>query len=84
MPESEKQLMPGNVNVEHFRLLSEISRINSERVLLALELHFVNGLTRKEACYRTGVSISTMSVKVRQLQEVNRIVFELFKNQVNY
>ncbi|EGB0328387.1 TPA: PapB/FocB family fimbrial expression transcriptional regulator [Salmonella enterica subsp. enterica serovar Poona] len=70
-------LLPGKVHKEHFLLLAEISRINSERILLALELFLVKGLTRQQACNISGISQSCLSVKLRQMQDISRTVMML-------
>ncbi|EBD6270327.1 transcriptional regulator [Salmonella enterica] len=71
-------LLPGQVHIEHFRLLADISHINSERILLALELFLVKGLTRQQACNMAGISQSCLSVKVRQMQDISRTVMQLY------
>ncbi|EAA8634478.1 transcriptional regulator [Salmonella enterica subsp. enterica] len=71
-------LFPGEVDIEHFRLLVDISHINSERILLALELFLVKGMTRQQACNIAGISQSCLSVKLRQMQEISRTVMKLY------
>lgn len=71
-------LLPGQVHIEHFRLLVDISHINSERILLALELFLVKGLTRQQACNIAGISQSCLSVKLRQMQDISRTVMQMY------
>lgn len=71
-------LSPGKVNIEHFRLLVDISNISSERILLALELFLVKGLNRQQSCAAAGISQSTLSIKLRQIQEISRIVVLIY------
>ncbi|EHM1654532.1 transcriptional regulator [Salmonella enterica subsp. enterica serovar Saintpaul] len=70
-------LSPGGVHLEHFRLLANISGIRSEKILIALESFLVRGLTRQQSCELAGVSPASISVKLRQMQGVNRAVIEL-------
>lgn len=70
-------LLPGQVHIEHFRLLVDISHINSERILLALELFLVKGMSRQQACNIAGISQSCLSVKLRHMQDISRTVMQL-------
>ncbi|HIF2783087.1 TPA: PapB/FocB family fimbrial expression transcriptional regulator [Salmonella enterica] len=58
-------LLPGGIHKEHCLLLADISRISSERILLAIESFLVKGLTRQQACNISGISESCLSVKLR-------------------
>lgn len=71
-------LVPGRVDVRHFRLLAAVSMINRKNMLAALEEVLVGGQTRRDACERHGVSQSQFSVKYRQLQMVSQTVVRIY------
>lgn len=77
-PGTPGYLHPGRVHPEHFRLLADVSNIYSEKILIALELFLVKGLTRQESCDRAGISPSCMSIKLRQLQSLSRAIIEMY------
>lgn len=71
-------LKQGNVAHEHFMLLIDISSINSQKVIQALEAFLVRGRDRKEVCELYGVSQGYFSIKLRQLQDISRIVVDMY------
>ncbi|MBJ9240222.1 transcriptional regulator [Citrobacter braakii] len=71
-------LQPGMVDIRHLRLLLVLCSISNPRMVLALEEVLVNGVSRREACERNGVSQSHLSVKYRRLQDVNQIVLRIY------
>lgn len=72
------KLSPGKVNLEHFRLLIDISGIHKENIIYALELYFVKGFTRQETCKISDVSLSSLSIKIRYIQTISHIVVEMY------
>lgn len=64
----------GQVDLRYFRLLSTICTVRNEQMHRALAGVLVDGLTRREACERFGVSQSQFSVKYRQMQVVSQTV----------
>ena len=71
-------LVPGAVSHELFSLLSDISSIHSERILMALRIFLVEGKTRQEACELSGISQSCFSTKLRQLQVLSCTVARMY------
>lgn len=67
-------LIDGQVDIRYFRLLSTICTVRNEQMQQALASVMVDGLTRREACERFGVSQSQFSVKYRQMQLVSQTV----------
>ncbi|MCS6310581.1 hypothetical protein KFQ20_20880 [Escherichia coli] len=43
-------MKPGSIYHDQLMLLAELAKINSERVISALDDHLVNGMSRKDAC----------------------------------
>lgn len=64
-------LRAGRVSQGHFRLLINISNIHSTKVILALEVFFVFGLTRKEACEKHRVAQGYFAISLRRLLELS-------------
>lgn len=71
-------LKPGAVAQEHFMLLIDISSINSPKVIQALEAFLVTGKSRKEVCELFGVSQGYFSIKLKQLQDISKIVVVMY------
>lgn len=71
-------LYPGHVDIHHFRLLLTLCKIRNLSMALALEDTLVGGISRREACERNGVSQSHLSVKCRQLQDINQTVLRIY------
>ncbi|EGB2808525.1 transcriptional regulator [Salmonella enterica] len=70
-------LVPGQVDIRHFRLLMTLGRIKKQSMQGALEDVMVRGASRGEACKRHGVSQSQFSVKYRQLQVLNQTAMRM-------
>ena len=73
----ERELVPGQVDPEHLRRLIGLTRINAESVISALYGHFVDGKKQSVACAEFGVSDTTLSRKVSDLNKLSREVREL-------
>ncbi|HEY2453097.1 MAG TPA: PapB/FocB family fimbrial expression transcriptional regulator [Scandinavium sp.] len=65
---------PGEVNIQHFRLLMMLCPVRNPAMQKALEDVFVHGITRKEACLYCNVAQSHFSIKYRQFQFINQVV----------
>ena len=76
----KKAIEPGTMEREHLLMPAELSRINSQRVISALDDHLVEGMSRKDACEKNGVAQGYFSIIVRKLFETHEIV----KNIVFY
>lgn len=62
---------------KQFELLVELSSIHSKKVILALRDHLVLGKTRKEVCAQYGVSAGYLSLCIRRLLIVEKVVSRL-------
>ncbi|CAD5757237.1 PapB/FocB family fimbrial expression transcriptional regulator [Escherichia coli] len=78
----ERYNRAGSMSIEHFRHLVDISSINSNKVICALEDFFVHGMTRKEACDKNKVAQGYFSISVRKFIKVNNTVSHLTKYYV--
>ncbi|EAO1992406.1 hypothetical protein E0G79_21780 [Salmonella enterica] len=63
-------LVPGLVGVTTFRVLADLARVKTPRILNALEVHLVQGLSREQACSMYGVDGGYFS---RRLKALNRV-----------
>ena len=73
----KRELVPGQVDPEHLRRLIGLTRITAESVISALYGHFVEGKKQTVACAEFGVSDTTLSRKVSDLNKLSREVREL-------
>ncbi|MBC6504655.1 transcriptional regulator [Citrobacter freundii] len=64
----------GQVDIRYFNLLSTICNVRNTRMHSALASVLVDGMTRREACVRFGVSQSHFSIKYRHMQMVSHTV----------
>lgn len=71
----------GEVGMAHeqFEALVEISSIHSHKVIPALYDHLVKGIPRKEVCQQHGVNAGYLSICIKRLARVERIVSSLVK-----
>ncbi|ELP5543946.1 hypothetical protein QTR52_004368 [Salmonella enterica] len=72
------QLSPGTVAEEQFKLLIDISTIRSNRIIVALEEYFVQGVTRKEICNKYKLSAGYLSVKIKEIQILCRQIIDIY------
>ena len=72
---------PAEVGMAHdqFEALIEISSIHSHKVIPALYDHLVKGIPRKEVCQRHGVKAGYLSICIKRLARVERIVSGLVR-----
>ncbi|EFR2207003.1 transcriptional regulator [Salmonella enterica] len=68
------ELLPGSVDVRHFRLLVTLCNIHNPRIQKSLEDVFVYGKKRQEACKDNLVAPSYFSIKYHRMQMVNQTV----------
>lgn len=74
---SPGELIPGRVNLCHFRLLISVSGIRSSNVCKALEEVMVYGKKRKDACIDNNVTQSNLSIKLHKIQFINYAVVQM-------
>lgn len=67
------------MSIEHFRCLVEISSINSQKVILAMEDFFVHGKSRKDACEKHHVAQGYFSISIRKFIKINNAVAQASK-----
>lgn len=72
------ELIPGRVNIYHFRLLVSVSGIRSSNVCKALEEVMVYGKKRKDACLDNNVTQSNLSIKYHKIQYINYAVVQMY------
>ncbi|MDX6840842.1 transcriptional regulator [Hafnia paralvei] len=73
------ELVPGQVDIRLFRLLSSICVMHSSNIRQSLEDVLVHGKTRREACEANGVTQSYFSVKYRHVQMVSHTVVRIYE-----
>ncbi|KFA94903.1 MULTISPECIES: PapB/FocB family fimbrial expression transcriptional regulator [Vibrio] len=67
----------GKVTEEQLSLLLKLTKISSRKVITALELYLVEGLTQKEATSRVGINQSFLSIRLNTLRSIDRVVEQL-------
>lgn len=67
----------GKVTEEQLSLLLKVTKISSRKVITALEMYLVEGLTQKEATSRVGINQSFLSIRLNTLRSVDRVVEQL-------
>lgn len=72
-------LYPGTVPEHYFRMLLDISSIRSEKVTQALYGYFVKGKTRIQVCNEHDVFQGYLSVKIREINLLNKKINELYE-----
>ncbi|EOM1209602.1 PapB/FocB family fimbrial expression transcriptional regulator [Escherichia coli] len=72
---------PAEIGMTHeqFESLIEISSIHSYKVIPALYDHLVKGISRKEVCQQYGVNAGYLSICIKKLARVERIVSGLVR-----
>ncbi|EOD3174568.1 hypothetical protein JTY81_10370 [Citrobacter freundii] len=70
-------LIPGEVNLKYFQLLTYIYKIRNENLRQALACVLVSGMKRKEACELHGISQSQFSIKYRDLQTISQTIVRM-------
>ncbi|HDW2446455.1 TPA: hypothetical protein RLU20_001907, partial [Escherichia coli] len=54
-----------NIGNTHFWLLIELSGIRSDKVIMSLHDHLVDGMSKKHACKKNDVSMSYFSLSLK-------------------
>ncbi|EAX4319100.1 hypothetical protein HP809_003671 [Salmonella enterica subsp. enterica serovar Richmond] len=73
----------GMVNKNMFSLLIDISSVRSEKVINALTDFFVYGHPRNQVCERHNVNPGYLSVKIKELQLLERRIKEIAPYYLN-
>ena len=76
---SVHELIAGKVPAEQFDLLLAGTDIRGQKVVEALRLHLVEGLTPKEAWERTGANRGQFSLRLKGIMDENRRIVQLLK-----
>ncbi|MGO4801035.1 PapB/FocB family fimbrial expression transcriptional regulator [Pseudomonas sp. W22_MBD1_FP4] len=79
MAAGTRELVPGQVDPEHLRRLIGLTKITAESVISALNSHFVLGTKQSVACAEFGISNTTLSRKVSDLNRLSLEVREIAK-----
>lgn len=69
-----KYLIPGMESKERIELLTSLTKIRSQSILRAVQLHFVSGLSVVRASARTGVDHSNLHRALREINQVAAII----------
>lgn len=77
MAVAKRELVPGQVDPEHLRRLIGFTKITAESVISALYCHFVEGKKQSVACAEFGVSDTTLSRKVSDLNKLSREIRDI-------
>ncbi|EIH9633950.1 TPA: PapB/FocB family fimbrial expression transcriptional regulator [Escherichia coli] len=75
----KKNIKPGSIYHDQLMLLAELAKINSERVISALDDHLVNGMSRKDACKKNEVSQGYLSLSLRRIFHANELITQIIK-----
>ncbi|EEW1127398.1 PapB/FocB family fimbrial expression transcriptional regulator [Escherichia coli] len=75
----KKNIKPGSIYHDQLMLLAELAKINSERVISALDDHLVNGMSRKDACKKNNVSQGYLSLSLRRIFYANELISQIMK-----
>lgn len=70
-------LIPGLVHEEQFWQLVGISSMHSDKVINALYVHLVKGVSRKESCNSNSVNSGHFSIAFNRLQHISHAVAKL-------
>ncbi|MDM2845513.1 adhesin biosynthesis transcription regulatory family protein [Citrobacter sp. Cpo090] len=81
---SAHRLIPGRTEQDHLKLLIDISKMRSDKVINALHDYFVLGATRTDVCHKYNVNKGYLSLKIRELQELSGRVYKLFPYYMDY
>ena len=73
-------LKPGSVPHLYFQFLIEISSVRSKKVIEALHDHLVQGHSRIISCNNHQVGQGYLSVKIKELKQLNRKVCEFYSS----
>jgi len=77
MAPGKRELVPGHVDPEHLRRLIGFTKIAAESVKSALYSHFVEGKKQSVACAEFGISSTTLSRKVSDLNKLSQEIRDI-------
>ncbi len=63
-----------NICGAHFCLLIELSGVRSDKVIMSLRDHLVDGMSKKHACQKNDVSLSYFSLSLKKLLHTHNIL----------
>lgn len=63
-----------NICSAHFCLLIELSGVRSDKVIMSLRDHLVDGMSKKHACQKNDVSLSYFSLSLKKLLYTHNIL----------
>ncbi|EKF5367816.1 PbsX family transcriptional regulator, partial [Escherichia coli] len=67
------KLAINNISNEHFWLLIELSGIRSDKIIMSLREHLVDGFSKREVCERNGVSLSYFSISLKKISHIHNV-----------
>lgn len=70
-------LRAGEISGAMFHSIIDISSIRSEKVINALHDYFVKGETRLQACEKHDVNVGYLSIKIKELQSLNKKIISI-------
>lgn len=62
-----------NIGNTHFWLLIELDGVRSNKVIMSLRDHLVDGMSKKHACKKNDVSMSYFSLSLKKLLHTHNI-----------
>ncbi|EPT7718393.1 PapB/FocB family fimbrial expression transcriptional regulator [Escherichia coli] len=72
-------LLPGALSEEQFFLLTRLSSIRCDSVILAMKDYLVDGHSRKQVCERYCMNNSYFSTTMNRISRINALVASLAK-----
>lgn len=72
-------LRPGSTNATYLLLLCDLANVRSEQMRGALIDHLVDGLARKNACEMNNVSQSNLSIKLKDLFQIEKCLLKIYE-----
>ncbi|MBB4861445.1 hypothetical protein HNP46_000256 [Pseudomonas nitritireducens] len=73
----EHLISHGNITPEHLNALIDRCKITKEEAKQALRRHFIDGISKAEACREAGLPNNHFWRDERQLNQLNHTVLEL-------
>ncbi|ENV7121578.1 adhesin biosynthesis transcription regulatory family protein [Escherichia coli] len=73
----KNMLLPGSLSERQFLLLTKLSSIRSDRVILAMKNYLVDGHSRKHVCERYNINNSYFSTTLNRIFQINALAARL-------
>ncbi|CAD5739984.1 adhesin biosynthesis transcription regulatory family protein [Escherichia coli] len=70
-------LLPGTLSEEQFFLLTQLSSIRCDRVILAMKNYLVDGHSRRQVCERYCMNNGYFSTTMNRISRINALVARL-------